>query len=327
MKAAKLPDLSHSDCRDLLAYWDYGELRESRVPVRGTINALRIVLVGTDRFVLRVYRHFDRARIEREHRVVTFARRAGVPAVAPLPTRTGSTFVEDEGRFVTLLPFIADTQISRDELEFSHVEAAGRFLAELHNTLQNCPSCDVPAVAIHIDRDQTMETTTRLESLIRARDDLDVIDRHALYILATRRNWLNRRQNDSADSLYSLPMQVVHGDYQESNLFFRAGSVSAIIDWDKVYTAPDAWEVVRTLHLMLQFEPDACRAFVQAYREQRELGSEALDIAALCYGLMRTYDLWLFEEIYDLGNDRLRQFVQPGGFRPIHEDWQQLQLD
>lgn len=36
---------------------------------------------------------------------------------------------------------------------------------------------------------------------------------------------------------------------------------------------------------------------------------------------MRAYDLWLFREIYDRGNERVRQFVYPGEFVPIEEQW------
>ena len=78
---------------------------------------------------------------------------------------------------------------------------------------------------------------------------------------------------------------------------------------------------------MLEFDPDSSRTFVLAYREKRTLSCEALDLAAHCYGLMRAYDFWLYEEIYELGNDRLRQFILPGHFRPIEEAWRQLHLD
>ena len=39
---------------------------------------------------------------------------------------------------------------------------------------------------------------------------------------------------------------------------------------------------------------------------------------------MRAYDLWLFEEIYDTGNDRARKLLKPGGFIPIECEWKRL---
>ena len=104
-------------------------------------------------------------------------------------------------------------------------------------------------------------------------------------------------------------------------MFFKNSTVSAVIDWDKVYAAPDAWEVIRTLHLMLGFQAGSSIAFLRAYREERPLSINDLDVAAHCYGLMRAYDLWLFEGVYDGGNNRLRQFLKPGNFVPVECDW------
>lgn len=56
------------------------------------------------------------------------------------------------------------------------------------------------------------------------------------------------------EDLSSLEQQVIHGDYQEINLFFEDGKVSAVIDWDQSYVAPRASEVVQTLHYVCKLE-------------------------------------------------------------------------
>ncbi|MEW6751816.1 MAG: hypothetical protein AB1505_12685 [Candidatus Latescibacterota bacterium] len=78
---------------------------------------------------------------------------------------------------------------------------------------------------------------------------------------------------------------------------------------------------------LLGFGADPCRAFLRAYRQHRPLSLEELDATARAYGLKHAYGLWLYEEIYQAGNDRVRQFVLPGDFVPVERAWQRLRSE
>lgn len=322
-------DVSVATCQSLLAHWMDDEILEISTPSTGTINTIRILGTPRSTWVLRIYRRLHRERLEREHRITQWARGQGVPVPCPVPTRTGANYAEDDGRFVVLLPFVGDEQIARDDLQPQHVEEAGRFLGSLHRTLEECPIPDIEPVGLSIDRDKTLAGIERLLAVVRSIDGPCDTDRIAEQKLIGRRDWLIGRTDDDVSVLDRFPSQPLHGDYQESNLFFRDGRVSAIIDWDRVYRAPTEWEVARTMDLMLRFDVSLCRTFLAAYRQQASLDMLALDTAMHCYGLLRAYELWLFEEIYEAGNDRPRQFLYPGPFRPLEDRWAELrgQLD
>ncbi len=72
----------------------------------------------------------------------------------------------------------------------------------------------------------------------------------------------------------------------------------------------------------MNFAPAPCCAFLAAYRAVLPLADAALDLAAAYYGWARAHDLWLYEAIYSDGNDRLRQFIEPGGFVPLADRWE-----
>ncbi len=65
-----------------------------------------------------------------------------------------------------------------------------------------------------------------------------------------RREWILGAGSAQPANLTALDQQLIHGDYQDTNLFFEHGQVSAIIDWDQTYLAAREWEVVRTMHLV-----------------------------------------------------------------------------
>jgi Ser/Thr protein kinase RdoA (MazF antagonist) len=296
-------------------------------PETGTIN--RTLLVEADRgsYVLRAYRHADRAPVEREHAIIAHVCARELPAVAPIALPGGETILECDGRFYALFPRAPGRQLPRGQLGAGDFAAMGAFLARTHQALAGVRLEHARRRDFAIDRAATLITVDQIADAIRARPLLDDIDRHVLQRLAARRAWIEQSPLDTPPDLSAIEQQVIHGDYQETNLFFEDGRVAAIVDWDQTYLAPRAWEIARALHLSCKFAVEPCRAFIAAYREQLLLDPGELDLAARSYGLMRAYDLWLYRAIYLDHNHRLRQFVTPndaasGEYAPIMDRWE-----
>ncbi|MDQ2800488.1 MAG: phosphotransferase, partial [Armatimonadota bacterium] len=297
------------------------------VPMTGTVN--RTVLAQTENgaYAFRSYLRPDRARVEWEHKIIARADTGGIPVCRPLPLPDGGTFVERGGHFYALFPLATGQQISRDNLGMSEVAAAGRCLARIHRRLADFPAEQARPKLLAFDTAETLALIPRLEAAIRAQETLTELDQAALLQLAGRRQWLEQATGDDALMrlrLAGLPQQVVHGDFQETNLFFAGNEVSAVIDWDQSGLAARAWEVMRALDLMLRLAPEPCRVFLSAYRNVYALPDEELDEAAACYGVLADRNLWVYEAVYLDGNERVRQFLAPDGFVPFSTRWRIL---
>jgi Ser/Thr protein kinase RdoA (MazF antagonist) len=131
-------------------------------------------------------------------------------------------------------------------LRLAHIIAMGTFLARLHKNLQAYPLEHVSSFSFTIDHDTTLTRIEHIEQILRSKHHLEEVDHLALTRLEQRRIWLKQSSPTNIASLLSLEQQVIHGDYQESNLFFDEGRVSAIIDWDFACPALRAWEVFRS---------------------------------------------------------------------------------
>ncbi|HEU5015121.1 MAG TPA: phosphotransferase [Roseiflexaceae bacterium] len=309
---------------DLLDAWDIGPVLHAQQPATGTINQTWLITTTKGRYVLRAYRHRERLPVEREHAIIAYAVAHGMPAVAPLPQPNGTTILEQEGCFYALFPHAPGKQFARADLGEREFAAMGHCLADLHGALKEYPAECVAQRSLHVDATATFAAIERLEAAIHAKSLFDETDQIVLRRLARRRAWLEQNANLEAPNLNALPWQVIHGDYQEANLFFEDGQVSAIIDWDQAYVAPRAWEVARTLHLALKFETAACQTFLAAYRALLPLPPDEIDMAMNCYSWMRAHDLWIYEALYFEQNQRVRQYITPGTFRPLVERWNTL---
>lgn len=318
-----IPILSAED-HAVLSAWRLGSIVHASVPMTGTVNRTVLVQTATRAYAFRAYLRPDRGRVQWEHTVIALAGAGGIPVCRPLPLPDGGKFVERDGRFFGLFPLAAGQQIQRDNLGMAEVAAAGRCLAHIHRTLADFPAEQARPKTLTFDTPETLALIPRLEAAIRARETQTELDQAALQQLTGRRHWLECAAAGDAQMqirLAALPQQVVHGDFQETNLFFAGNEVSAVIDWDQSGLAPRAWEVMRVLDLMLQSAPEPCRVFLSAYRSLMALPDEELDEAAVCYGVLADRNLWVYEAVYLDGNDRVRQFLAPGRFVPFAARW------
>jgi Ser/Thr protein kinase RdoA (MazF antagonist) len=310
-----------SDDLELLSAWHIGPVLATATPTYGTINRTLLVDSGSGEYVLRAYRHRQRAPIAREHAVIADAIAHGLPAVGPIALPGDETILERGGRFYALFRRAPGAQIEHRAITAAHHMAMGEFLAHVHTALRGFPIEYAARRDFTTDRAATLASITQIEAAVRARPMLTEFDQRVLTQLAGRRAWIARSPVDKLPDISALEQQVIHGDYQETNLFFQDGRVVAIIDWDQSYLAPRAWEIARTLDLVCDFDLESCRAFLAGYRAHMPLGSAELDRAATCYGLMRAHDLWLYRAIYFEDDQRKRQFVSHGEFVPHVDRW------
>jgi homoserine kinase type II len=308
--------------REILGAWPIGEVMSLREPGAGSINQTLLVAAASGRYALRAYRSPERAWVEREHAIIAFVRAAGLPAVAPLPLPGDDTIFERGGRCFALFPHAPGRQLARHELQEAEVAAMGSFLARLHLALADYPTERVQARPLAIDRPGALAAIERHSARIAALPARSASDDAILERLEGQRAWIAAHPDASTDALALLPQQAIHGDYQEANLFFERGAVSAIIDWDQAYVAARAWELVRAFDLVFRFGPP-CAAMLAAYRERAPMPLEQLDAAARCYAAVRAHDVWMYDAVA-AGNDRVRAFIRPGGFAPLDAQWEAL---
>jgi Ser/Thr protein kinase RdoA (MazF antagonist) len=307
--------------------WNIGPVYTTRTPETGTIHQTRLLETSTGNYALRSYRYppEKRWRVEAEHALITYVSSQNLPAIAPLPLPDGETILEHNGRLHALFPFARGYQTKRGKITPEESIAMGKFLAQLHRALHDYPQDKVANRIFSVDHETALKTISEIETAIQARTQPDDYDTQALIRLHERRLWMETAQPPDETAFAQLEQQVIHGDYQETNLFFENDTVSAVIDWDQSYVATRAWEVMRAIHYLFQFNPAPCQIFLEAYHRELPLSAEELDITANVYSWIRTHDLWLYEEYYLQGNQRVRQFFSPHAFTPLIERWYALQ--
>ena len=310
-----------------LSSWRLGPVLGAAIPATGTVNRTVLVQTASGAYALRACRRPDRARVEWEHQAIGWASARGIPVCPPIPLPGGGTVACLDGRLFALFPSAKGQQVARADLQEMEIAAAGRCLARVHLAFAGFPIAQARHKVFSFDTAGTLESLAKIQAAIKARAMQTDADRAAMHHLAGRREWLQERaalDGPTRRRFEALPLQVVHGDFQESNLFFDGGEVSTVIDWDQCGVASRAWEVLRALHLMLNLAPKQCHLFLTSYRDLCPLPEAELLEAAGGYGVLADQNLWVYEALYLEGDDRVRPFLTSGGFVPFAARWRDL---
>jgi Ser/Thr protein kinase RdoA (MazF antagonist) len=149
-----------------------------------------------------------------EHAFVRFLAEEIPEVVEPLAAADGSTFFADDGKFVSVFPFVEGGEVRDREGSFRHELPV--LLARLHRRALAWPVAE-PRVGVPALRDRDWDRNDwwdwsiveRTPSLTRAFEEL--------------RRWVA-----DADGLCVC---AIHGDFHSGNLLARDGRIVAVVDW------------------------------------------------------------------------------------------------
>lgn len=272
---------------------------------------------------LRVYRRPDPALVAREHALIAHVRAGGIPAPQPLVARHGGTVVERFGQVAALYAPALGRQLPDTALGLAQAHAAGALLGQLHRTLEPLRDAGYVRWTLSWDGAAWIERLNVIERAVLARPAANDTDRWALERLRAQRDWLAHAACTHSYTPRS-PAQVVHGDYQNANLFFDDGSgetVSGVIDWDQAAYLPKGYEIARACSFLFQLDPERTERFVAAYRSTNAIDEAALGDGAHAWGAFSDHHVWPLEEVYLNGNDGAQRYIPHVPFRPFAAAW------
>jgi homoserine kinase type II len=215
---AVLTDFSASRLRRLLRHYDVGELVSFGGLPEGRVQTNLWVETTRGRYAFRYYedRLWSRARVEADAEILVYLTEARFPCPAPIPRKGGGYVGTHDGKLYSLFTFLDGEHA--DRLSLAQAEQVAGVVADLHLLTEGYRPRRTARRSFgrasltqdarkRAEAAGTPEATAKLEWLMAELDGL-VLPR-------------------------SLPRGLCHGDLtNRSNLLFREGQLTALLDWD-----------------------------------------------------------------------------------------------
>ena len=213
------------DVSDLLRAWNLGTPTEVTRPDRGTNNLVWLVQVAGDGYVLRVHRNAGLEQIALEHVLLAeLGRRELSFAVpAPIPAHDGSTVVPTDLGPASLCHRLPGDHPPRDPAGLTLV---GQALGELDAAMEGIGAEFAP-----------IDWRRPLNAIHPAVADLDELAADLRRELSsTETAWFAQQAREIDARVQELrtvlPTQLIHCDFNASNMLVENGTVTAILDFE-----------------------------------------------------------------------------------------------
>jgi homoserine kinase type II len=315
---------------EALSHWNIGSILNAELAKTGSVNRTILLETSKGSCALRACRKTKTARdVQQECDVIRFVTTLGLPALAPLHLPDDLPFLTLQNRHFLLFPKAVGSQTPRVLLEPWQLQALGKCLADLTLALENYPTRDIHQRTFQFNLETTLARLDELERYVQSFPNPGLDEAAAITQIKGRRRFLETHKPIA--SLRGLHVQVTHGDFQDTNVFFANNQLSSIIDWDQIRVVPRYFELLRTTTFLLsELTTSTVRNFVRAFIENYPVDNNELNATVQLYSADHVYNLWLLETIYLEGNDKARVFLRgkfADSFTPFEEVWERLEVN
>lgn len=237
---------------------------------------------------------------------------AGLPVCTPLTTHGGESVLMLGERAYLVSPWAEGEHVAGTALPLPQVRELGVLVGRIHRALASASVLDVallPPTARVVTPEVALTTADRLlEAASRRKARDDQFDELARHLLEERKILIDKhRAAQPAGGTLPGMFGWTHGDLQHRNILRSSGTVTAVLDWDRIAIKPLGEEVARTAQVQFggeegRFDLDRVAAFVAGYRTVVPLPVDDLADAVHRLWWKRLTDFWVFEYHYDRGD-------------------------
>ncbi len=290
-----------------------GEVTDAVFLADGLMNRNWRIDTTTGMYALKLLRDVPVEVAHRNAMVLASLRSSGLPVCAPMNIREGGPVLQIGLRSYLVSPWAKGAHVEGTDLPLGEVSDFGALVATIHQALGDLvhvplPSADVRPRTKVTGPDKAIDKADRLLAAIAAIAEPSDFDELARALLEERKVLIDKhRSSPPAEGNAPGPFGWAHGDLQYRNILHSEGTISAVLDWDRVAVRPLGEDVARTAQVQFggedgRLDLGRVAVFVGGYRSVKPLSRADLADAVDRLWWKRMSDYWIFEFRYDRGD-------------------------
>ncbi|MEK8131476.1 phosphotransferase [Paenibacillus filicis] len=291
-----------------------GNSRQVKGSIGGSYNVNIKLQTNQGEFVVRVLNSSSTtAHLRSLQKVLTAARKAGLPVVLPLVSTEGEPYIHCKGRLLQVTRFV---EMGLFENKKGQVTASGRMLRHFHDALQAVTVEPKPKWSFNKDRAYFLNALSLLEEV----PDIPEYQLEKIRLISERILELF----ESAEE--GLERSIVHGDWHFWNQGYADDEVVCVLDFDFVEQGYRIHDVAYALWVIYMLLPAQSRSFdrdfLKGYGSLTEEEATILPVAVakvalffLCYSAYSANPKEKWRKQYRKQLPLIRWLLEDGGQR------------
>ncbi|MFC5831319.1 phosphotransferase enzyme family protein [Nonomuraea insulae] len=302
----------------LVHAYGLGDLERVTPLLMGSMNRSWRADTTTGSYAVKQFLDVDVERALRQHTIAKALADKGFPVPRPVELPDGEPHLMLEGHPYSVVEWADGEHPDCTELSLDECRSIGTLLGELQLALAELLP-ETPRYGSTPSRDPALAfgQIERYLAQIDALEEPDAFDHDVRDGLHERRDLLRRWLPGRPVEAERGPYGWSHGDFHQNNFLWANGSVSAVIDWDRLRISLLGLELVRSASFMFgahtSHAPDLRRvsAYATGYRDVIDVTDQDIADAADHRWWHNLTGLWPLDARYERGDTSCDRFFQP----------------
>jgi len=311
----------------------YGlEVHSPQRVMGGFLSENHILIQGDAKYFLKQYAFNDEDKVKGVHAVKKYFKEGGIPVILPIVNKSGNTFFSFAGEYFALFPFIDGKYIPKSELSDTAIVSLAEMLGKMH-LLGKKSSLILVEQFKGWDKQKLIQKGENIITEIKKRAELLDFDKLALEDVEWRISKI-KSNSTTFEELGFKNDHLIHGDYQEANVFFdNSDQVTHIFDFEKAMYAPRLYELWRSTFFMFfsgnlsSKSITQAKLFLSSYLNVYPASTQELRRGFKLFYLRSLHSFWVPAEHYLKGNSRIDKLLSPRfqTIQYIEENFEELE--
>lgn len=290
-----------------------GELLDVQKVEKGYLTKNYKLTAASDEFFLKQYGSKSSEELAFTHMVQNFFSSRSIPAVLPLLTLAGQSYISIQSQIYELYPYVYGISYERKDLTSPLMDSMGSVLGTMHEIGKKSNLSGLPSVKESRERANFDAFVTRAQELlvkIRRSGSYTDFDMAAEKSLNFKLQAVQALHNPNASVPELEADTLVHGDYQDQNIFFdEQGKIKYIFDFEKCKLSSRHSEIARALVLMcfgLHADDRSymlATSFINGYKKTNRIDPVAFNHALQTHINKIFCSTWVESEHYEKNNN------------------------
>lgn len=287
----------------------------------GFLSENYVLQTEREKYFLKQYRYVKPQTVAAVHAAKFFFAQANVPVILPYRNKKHDTFFAFENKYYSLFPFVEGRHLQRGCFSTQALHTTAEMLAKIHRTGQHANPFPVQKSQSKLDYERFVTSAQQILNII-SRQERTAFNELAAECVSLKLH-LAEQQRAAFTAIDLVSDHLIHGDYQEGNLFFdKNEQVSHVFDWEKSSLAPRGLELVRAIEFICFSNPNdykavfseenygKARQFLQSYHQAYPILLSEFFVASQLRYLQKILSLWVETEHYLENSKRVDVFLE-----------------
>ena len=285
---------------------------------KGNINNNSKIIAQEGVFFLKEFTQLDTDKLNIILRIEDKLKSKNINIISNIKNIDNEGYFKHEDKLYVLYPFVGGRQVNRKDISLKELRVMGNFIASFHKATETSSFNEIKSSM----QTQNSEFLYANKSICKIKEQIDLLVNKNVPEVVINLLLLKLDLLGKIDSVAELSLDsnvIIHGDYQEQNVFFNGTEDNlhiTVFDIEKARRSSPSIEIARFILLVCFYEAidstslNKAKEFLNGYNQLEDINYHEVVTCINFLILKKLSSTWSENEYLKTSNPELLEFIR-----------------